>query len=54
MLPGILILLVLVHFILVTIFLTILWRIATSLDAVSRTLSDIARDLKKPSDIGGK
>jgi hypothetical protein len=54
MLHGILILLILVHFILAAIFLTILWRMAISLDAVSRSLSDIARDQKKPADIGGK
>ena len=48
--PGAAITLVLVYFIIVVIFLTILWRISYSLDVVSRSLSDIARDIKKLAD----
>jgi len=48
--PGAAILIVLVYFIIVAIFLTILWRMAIALDVVSRSLSDIARDLKKLAD----
>ena len=44
------ILLILVYFIVVVIFLTLLWRISLSLDLLSRSLSDIAQDVKKLAD----
>jgi len=48
------VLLVLVNFIIVVIFLTILWRISSSLDLVTRSLSEIAQDIKKLADKSGK
>ncbi|MCE0497387.1 MAG: hypothetical protein LV481_05505 [Methylacidiphilales bacterium] len=51
---GIGILLLLVWFIFVVIFLTILWRIAISLDLITRSLSDITQDVKKLADKNGK
>jgi len=43
------ILVVLVYFIIVVVFLTILWRMALALDLIAQQLSEMARDLKKLS-----
>jgi hypothetical protein len=45
-------LVIFIYFIFVTIFLTILWRMALALDRISNQLIDVAKDLKKlsPSD----
>ena len=52
---GVLVLLIiLVHFIIVVVFLTILWRIATALDSISEHLSEIGKDLKKLPARSGK
>jgi hypothetical protein len=54
MLHGIAILLILVGFIIVVIFLTILWHIAVAMDQLARAMADLARDLKKLADKGDK
>jgi uncharacterized protein YoxC len=50
MFHGVAVLVILVYFIIVAIFLTILWRISSSLDIITRSLADIARDLKRLAD----
>ena len=47
------ILLILLDFIVVVIFLTLLWRIAVALDSVGRILGDIVIELKKLADRSG-
>jgi uncharacterized protein YoxC len=47
-------LIILVYFIIVAIFLTILWRIATALDRISEHLFEISKDVKKLPGRSGK
>jgi hypothetical protein len=54
MMAGAVPLIVLVYFIIVVIFLTLLWRIGAALDTLARSISDIARDVKKLADKGDK
>jgi uncharacterized protein YoxC len=42
--------LILVNFIILVIFLTIFWRISSSLDLIARSLADLAKELKKLAD----
>ena len=49
MLHGPVILILLVYFIIIVVFLTILWRIVSALDLIGRYLLEIVRELKKLS-----
>ena len=54
MFHGIGILLILTHFIVIVILLTLLWRISFCLDLISRTLNDMSKDMKRLADKDGK
>jgi len=52
--PNSFLLVILIYFVFVTIFLTILWRIALALDRISEYLFEITKDPKKLSLSNGK
>ncbi|HUB66570.1 MAG TPA: hypothetical protein VL981_03700 [Candidatus Methylacidiphilales bacterium] len=46
--------LVLINFIILVIFLTIFWRVSSALDLMARSLSELAKELKKIAEKSGK